>query len=1126
MALEQKALGAATATIRFGNGTTLQGLGGEGVVRQRLTEPGRLRSAALPSGLDTGADFNRALAALGIREQETIDLEATALRAAAGDELTLAPAVPRGDTAPRVVLYQDESGGISWHFAEPAAAQPQRWLRGPANGPRFVIPMRNAASRRTLSVGMPRRQLRGVFTKVGRKIFKVLVLPVLSALLEDPVRWLGEQVERRWRDYRLWQPTPDNYRHPPPEAAFDDLKALRGGPVLLLVHGIFSSVQGMLAGLPRSAMERWCERYEGRVLAFDHPTVSASPEDNARELLQRLAQALPGEPLTVDILCHSRGGIVSRTLAERADALLPGHTLHVRSVYFAATPNAGSPLGDADHMVDMIDLFTNCLTSFPDGPVAYSMEVILGLVTLVAHAGVTALPGIAALGMKGSYITDTLNRATAPSRALYGAAAANFEPQPGRENGWLIDKLADPVMDRVFVVDGRHLANDLVVPQQGVFAANGHPSFPIADPLVFGAEDGVWHTAFFAQPRAIAHIEAHFERAVPRAAAAPPRARMAPPPPASAPEPKLLDALRGGSLRSGTLRGGSLRRGAPSAAQPMPASVPQVPTNGPEARRAAPVPAAARRPATKAAPAKHAAAPGRAAEAVQRDPALQFHERMETGQSDDLLVLLNPPAAGAAPAGRMTLVFEFGADEIELVAEVSAPGFTVAGARHATLRILRERDPQAEQARFHLTALDPGAQPVERAIVVSFFRGNECVGSATHHTVVVPRGWQGATQNQPDQRSPVRLAAQRRDAADLVVYVRRPQADVDVFTLSLRSQLPGQEYESRDFGSFDLGGKEISTYLAETLDPSFQQFPAGQASRRFDALLATWNARFLDELADLGRQLWMHLPQAFRDEYLRLAGLAEPPRSICIYSDELEFPWEIVRPSGSVNGHYAQLPPLGVSHVLGRWRPSVDARPQPQAMRVTGMAVVIPDAQAAGLPWAAQESRELQALIPCAQAVTPADRAQLKRLLARTDVQLVHFSGHGVLGPNADLAALELEGTDQIKAMAFASSMLGSVAQPVLYLNACSVGRGSRVMGRSGGFAGNCIASGWSGVVAPYWPVYDPSAAHFGVAFYRKLKAGLAIGEALCELRDEMRDDPTAQSYAYYGDPFARVLFA
>jgi hypothetical protein len=67
-------------------------------------------------------------------------------------------------------------------------------------------------------------------------------------------------------------------------------------------------------------------------------------------------------------------------------------------------------------------------------------------------------------------------------------------------------------MDRVFTLDGKEVANDLVVPTDGVFAANGHPSFPIADPLRYDAADGIWHTAFFAEARTIAHIDAHFER--------------------------------------------------------------------------------------------------------------------------------------------------------------------------------------------------------------------------------------------------------------------------------------------------------------------------------------------------------------------------------------------------------------------------------------------------------------------------------------------------------------------------------------------------------------------------------------------------------------------------------------
>ena len=136
MAAESRQLGGAATRIQFSNGTVLEGLTGVGSVQQRRPEPGRLRSAALPSELDTSADFDRALAGVGMREQETVVLDAAPLGAARSDSVTLQPARPAGDAAPRVVLYQDESGGISWHFAR---AEPSRrtrpGLRGAAPAP-------------------------------------------------------------------------------------------------------------------------------------------------------------------------------------------------------------------------------------------------------------------------------------------------------------------------------------------------------------------------------------------------------------------------------------------------------------------------------------------------------------------------------------------------------------------------------------------------------------------------------------------------------------------------------------------------------------------------------------------------------------------------------------------------------------------------------------------------------------------------------------------------------------------------------------------------------------------------------------------------------------------------------
>lgn len=1092
MAEESRRLDSAPTPIHFSNGTIIEGLGGSGLVHQQRPDSGRLRSATLPGQADTSAAFERALAKLGIREQETISLEATEVRGGAGDRLTLRPAIGAGDGAPRVVLYQDESGGVSWHFAAAADTGSRRGLRAATPPPVFVIPLRSAQAQASLRGGLARRSLRGPLAVVGRKIFKVLILPVLSSLLGDPLRWFAEQVEQRHRPQFLWQPTPDNYRRPPPAGeATVDWSRLRAGPVLLLVHGIFSTVEGMLAGLPRSALQRWYERYEGRVLAFNHPTVSVSPEDNARQLLAAIQRQPPGEPLVFDILCHSRGGIVARTLAERGAELVPESACRFRSIHFLATPNAGSPLGDAEHLRDLIDLYTNCLSAFPDEPATYSAEVLLGLVTLAVYAITDELPGIAALGMRRGYIVDTLNRNPQRSPALYSAAAADFEPQPGRDNGWLLARfgpfshLADSLMDRVFTLDGKEVANDLVVPTDGVFAANGHPSFPIADQLRFDAADGVWHTAFFAEARTIAHIDAHFERV--RQVALARRLRFH----------GRTRVASGDESRdeSGDESDQDSREG-------------QSPAHSLRRRRS----------------------PAGADDTLTSDPQLDFCERLEAGASADLVVRLELPSRAATAAGRMTLAFASGSDEIELVAEVSAPGFRVDGQRHATLCLRRERDPATERATFRLTALDPGSEPVERTIVVSFFRGNDCVGGITHPALVVPRGHQDdqrLPQNRACRSDTLRVSRQPREAADLVVCLRRQQIGRDVFELSLRSQIPGAEYEAHDFGCFDLDGKELASYLADALDPSFDRFPGGDlAESAFDAALAAWNADFLTTLADLGKQLWLHLPPAFRAEYLRLMGLDDPPRSLFVFSDELSFPWEIVRPSGEINGAYRELPPLGVAHLLGRWQPGTGARPQPQALPVNRMVIVVPDAAHSGLPWAADEVRQLRALLPFAERLTPVTRRQVGRLLDDGDAQLVHFSGHGAVGANADLTALELEGGESISAMAFAASRLGSTRQPLLFLNACTVGRGGRVLGRAGGFAGNCIEAGWSGIVAPYWPVLDSSASAFGVAFYRKLKAGRSIGEALGELRSEASDDPTALAYAYFGDPFARVLFA
>src|SRR4051812_9514227 len=70
-----------------------------------------------------------------------------------------------------------------------------------------------------------------------------------------------------------------------------------------------------------------------------------------------------------------------------------------------------------------------------------------------------------------------------------------------------------------------------------------------------------------------------------------------------------------------------------------------------------------------------------------------------------------------------------------------------------------------------------------------------------------------------------------------------------------------------------------------------------------------------------------------------------------------------------------------------------------------------------------------------------------KKLLNRSDVQVVHFTGHGDYKANADLNALRFE-DGSVLAISFIGTTLGRQAQPILYLNACRVGKTAPAPGR------------------------------------------------------------------------------
>ena len=61
--------------------------------------------------------------------------------------------------------------------------------------------------------------------------------------------------------------------------------------------------------------DRLKDTYGDRIFAFDHFSVSRTPDENARMLLE----GLPDQTTTFDVVTHSRGGLVLRNLVERSD---------------------------------------------------------------------------------------------------------------------------------------------------------------------------------------------------------------------------------------------------------------------------------------------------------------------------------------------------------------------------------------------------------------------------------------------------------------------------------------------------------------------------------------------------------------------------------------------------------------------------------------------------------------------------------------------------------------------------------------------------------------------------------------------------------------------------------------
>lgn len=286
--------------------------------------------------------------------------------------------------------------------------------------------------------------------------------------------------------------------------------------VLLLVHGTFSHSGALLkqiveedSGAGENFLD-WVATTYDRVLTFDHPTLASSPVINAHAL----ARALGDYGGDIDVVCHSRGGLVTRWWLEGFDRG-PGR----RRVVFVASPLAGTGLAAPPNLRSSLSMLSNVARALGTAAAAAPFLVfvsgvfkVVGSVSNLAaktpalDAAVALVPGLAAQQRVGNTPEIHSLRAAPPDPAgLYFAVRANFEPVAPGWKFWKYfraDQAKNIGADTIFTGH-----NDLVVDSGSMVELSDTVVIPGGQVLDFGTTDVVHHTNYFSNERTLRFIE-------------------------------------------------------------------------------------------------------------------------------------------------------------------------------------------------------------------------------------------------------------------------------------------------------------------------------------------------------------------------------------------------------------------------------------------------------------------------------------------------------------------------------------------------------------------------------------------------------------------------------------------
>jgi hypothetical protein len=276
-----------------------------------------------------------------------------------------------------------------------------------------------------------------------------------------------------------------------------------------------------------------------------------------------------------------------------------------------------------------------------------------------------------------------------------------------------------------------------------------------------------------------------------------------------------------------------------------------------------------------------------------------------------------------------------------------------------------------------------------------------------------------------------------------------------------------------------------------------------------------------------GEQLYdNYAPDVFKRAFWALVkARGKDFRTIQIYSDNPDIPWELMRPVREDGTGRQDF--LGLDYAVARWHMTeggLRERP-PYAETMPKMFVIAPHYSGTrSLDGEAVETEGLARLN--GYSAVNGNMNALKELFSNPPQGIVHFAGHGELNPtDGDFAILLEDGeldTTTWRGMAKADP----ASRTFFFFNACDVGQAKHSGNFVDGWGPAVLSKGASGYIGALFPVNDQVAARFSVLFYQLLQQRMQTGPAdVSEILERTRREvyqstgnPTALAYVLYGD--------